>query len=118
MNRNCQRLQAILQNYKPELKLYKFLLESSETIEDAKKLPVKLKQIGECITGILDMVHTIEGGRYKNSEFSAKKQSFNELFQQLDIMYTKEERMKQQPQWLDYSSKYITPPLGQNWLRN
>ena len=92
------RLQAILQNYKHELKLYKFLLESSEIIEDVKRLPAKLEQIGECITGILDIVHKIEGGRYQNSEFSTKKQSFDDLFQQLDIMHTREERMKRQPQ--------------------
>ncbi len=92
-NKESKRLEVILESYELEQRLYKFLRESEEPVENSKKITGELRVFEECIKKSFDIVCKAEKGRYRQCDLNSKKKAVLGLFNQLNNLQARAERL-------------------------
>ena len=89
------RLEVISSRQAPAAKLYGFLRQNDQAINSSKDLPsVQRRLFGEYADAALSLAKEVENGLYASCELSIKQEAARELFQQLDVLQARAERVK------------------------
>ena len=89
------RLEVISSRQASAAKLYGFLQQNAEAIGSGKDLPSSQRRLfGEYVDVALSLAKEVENGLYASCELEVKQEAARELFQQLDALQARAERVK------------------------
>ena len=90
-----RRLEVISSRQAPSAKLYGFLQQNSEAIGNGRDLPSSQRRLfGGYADAALSLAKEVENGLYASCELEIKQEAARGLFQQLDVLQTRAERVK------------------------